>query len=484
MSEKGFLKHFAVISGGTAFNLFLGLITTPIITRIVDPVENGQHSIFVMYANIAVIILLLGMDQALVRYYYIQEDTGYRRALLFRCIRFPIISTVVVAAIVIFLSITGIVSFEFEPIIMALLCGYTLFQVLYRFGNNVVRLEYKTKLYSMLNIILKASYVGIAVPLLLIIKKNYLLILCIASMMSAMVVFIVSRYSQKSMWNYKNNKDSLCTISEKELIKYAFPLTISMGITYLFEALDKISLNHYCTYAEVGIYASTMTLVNIFAIIQTTFNTLWAPMAIEHYTKTPEDRSFYQKGNQAITIVMFFLGLSLILCKDAFAILLGEKYREAAYILPFLIFHPIMYTISETTVTGITFMKKTKMQTVIAAVACVTNFIGNTLLVPRYGCQGAAISTGLSYIVFFAMRTLISNRYFYVDFKLKKITLLTVASCIYALYNTFVQFNVWSIIGYIICVFLLVVLYKDTVKWGLEYLIKTGKTVLSKRRNS
>ncbi len=108
-----------------------------------------------MYANIAVIVLLLGMDQALVRYYYIQEDSGYRRALLFRCIRYPLISTFAVTMIVMILSLTGIIPFEFEPIIMALLCGYTLFQVLYRFGNNVVRLEYKTKLYSMLNIILK-----------------------------------------------------------------------------------------------------------------------------------------------------------------------------------------------------------------------------------------------------------------------------------------------------------------------------------------
>ncbi len=32
MSEKGFLKHFAIIGGGTALNLILGLITTPIIT--------------------------------------------------------------------------------------------------------------------------------------------------------------------------------------------------------------------------------------------------------------------------------------------------------------------------------------------------------------------------------------------------------------------------------------------------------------------
>lgn len=36
-----------------------------------------------------------------------------------------------------------------------------------------------------------------------------------------------------------------------------------------------------------------MTLVNVFAIVQTSFNTLWAPMAVEHYSKDPDDKSLY-----------------------------------------------------------------------------------------------------------------------------------------------------------------------------------------------
>ena len=213
-----------------------------------------------------------------------------------------------------------------------------------------------------------------------------------------------------------------------------------------------------------------MTLINIFNIIQTTFNTLWAPMAVEHYTKDKADRSFYQRGNQVITIIMFFIGVSLILIKDVFALLLGEKYRESAYILPFLIFNPIMYTISETTVSGLVFMKKSKLQVVVAAASCIINFIGNTILVPIYGCQGAAISTGLSYIVFFTLRTLLSNRYFYVDFKLKNFYLLTFVVCIYALFNTFVKFNVWAIVFYAICLAAMCFLYWNTIVWGMGYI--------------
>lgn len=214
-----------------------------------------------------------------------------------------------------------------------------------------------------------------------------------------------------------------------------------------------------------------MTLVHVFSIVQTTFNTLWAPMAVEHYTNDKEDKSFFQKGNKVITIIMFFIGFSLILVKDVFAILLGEEYREAAMILPFLIFNPIMYTISETTVSGLVFMKKSKMQVLVAAGACLTNAIGNYILVPILGCKGAAISTGISYIVFFALRTFLSNKYFHVDFGMKKFSALTIFAILYALYNTFVEFNYLCVVFYILAILFMYVLYKKTIIWSIKYLL-------------
>ena len=193
-------------------------------------------------------------------------------------------------------------------------------------------------------------------------------------------------------------------------------------------------------------------------------------MAVEHYSDAPDDRTFYRQGNRIITPVMFFIGLSLILVKDIFILLLGEKYRYAAYIMPFLAFQPIMYTISETTVSGLVFMKKSGLQIWAAVGACLTNFVGNTILVPRLGGQGAAISTGLSYIVYFTIRTFLSNRYFYVDFGLKDFYLLTAATAAYALYSMFHSFGVGSVIGYVACVVLMFVLYRSEARLGISCL--------------
>lgn len=449
----------------------------------VNPTEYGKLAIFNMYESIALMIICAGLDQALVRFFYEDDSDDYRHVLLFRCLKLPIVICVCVFLIIILLSTSGFVHFKFSFEILILWCLYCFCGVVYRFSQLVVRLSYQSKLYSLLNIIQKLSYVGCAVLLLSITYIDDFFILAFSTFTSYFLCMLISIVAQKNMWSIEYNNNSKCSVSYRELLKYSYPYIFSMGITTLFQAIDKLSLNFYCSYEEVGIYSSTMTLIHIFAVVQTTFNTLWAPMAIDHYTKDCKDKSFYRKGNQCITVIMFFIGISLIVCKDIFAILLGEKYREAAYILPFLIFNPIMYTISETTVSGLVFMKKSKMHIIVAVGACITNFIGNTILVPVYGCKGAAISTGISYIVFFTLRTFLSNHYFKINFHLKKFYSITLAVSVYALYNTFVKFNVGSVIGYFICTLILLFLYVDTVKWGFKYIRKSFRKLIRRNKN-
>lgn len=481
MQENKFLKQFSIIGVGTFLNLILGVIGTPIITRIVAPEEYGQLSIFTMYSSIAIMVLCMGMDQAVIRFYYEKDDLKYKQSLLLRCVFPPVVACLVVTVVVMGLSISKIVEFEFNSLIMFFLCVFTFDQIIYRFSQLIVRLERKVKLFSFLQVLQKLVYIVMAVGLCYLIKQDYLLLLVIATVFSYFICLVVSIKAQSRVWNLKGIEISSCDVPLKELLSYSAPFILSMGVTTLFQAIDKISLNYYCTYAEVGIYSSTMTLVHVFAVVQTAFNTLWGPMSVEHYTKQPEDTRFHQRANQIVTVVMFLLGILLILVKDIFAVLLGEKYREASYILPFLIFNPIMYTISETTVAGLVFKKKSNLQVVVALGACITNIIGNTILVPHLGCQGAAISTGISYFVFYLLRTVLGMKFYYVDFKLVKFCVLTLVVSAYALYATFYSFSYRLVFGFLVCLVVLYTLYRNIVHWIIRYMREYLKKVMRRK---
>jgi hypothetical protein len=131
--------------------------------------------------------------------------------------------------------------------------------------------------------------------------------------------------------------------------------------------------------------------------------------------------------------------------------------------MPFLIFNPIMFTISETTCAGIGVSKKSYLNIIVALGACLINLAGNLLLVPVLAGKGAAISTGCSYIVFWALRMILSNRYYYVNYGNAKFLFITLLTAGYALYNTFVRFNWISVVLYAVLIGLLLFLYRSSL---------------------
>ena len=475
--KESFIKQIFQLAVGAMINLIIGVLTTPVITRIVDPTEYGQLSLFNTYSSIVLMIFTIGLDQTFVRYYYIQQDETYKKKLLNICFGLPIALALVGSAIILVWHSFNPDFLGFDNFIIWCFIANIFILILNRFGMLVLRLQYKTALYSAMNILHKILYVVIVISLIFIVKQKYLYILVIATLVSVLASSAISVISEKKFW-FEKIRGYNFSITKKELLKYGFPLMVSSGVFLIFQATDKLCVKHYGTYSDVGVYSSAQSLMSVFAIIQSTFNTLWAPKAIDHYEANPNDLGFYKKMNQVITVLMFAFGACVLLGKDLFVLLLGEKYREAATIIPFLMFNPIMYTISETTVSGLSITMHTSSQVVITGVSCIVNLIGNILLIPVLGSKGAAVSTGLSYIVFFTMRTIFSNHYFPVNYNLKRFYLLTAVFVVGSWYHMYHSFDAMIVIIFIVTIVTICILYRDTI----SDIINLGKQQLSRIR--
>lgn len=469
MKQESILKSFINVGFAGVLNLVIGFFTTPVITRIVKPEEYGKVSIFGMYTSLALMFLCLGMDQALLRFYYKTDSLSYKRRVFGETLLTSfLIAAFFVSAGLLFIR-SGIIAFEFDWFCSVLLAINILGNVLYRFSMILVRLNHNSSLYGKIEVINRIVNVATALILLKCCRINGVYSLSIAMVAAVLLCVFISLYSQRHFLFQKSGNEGFDRREVFSFLRYGYPYIFSMGLAVLFQSMDKMALNHYKTYAEVGVYTSAMALISMIGIIQTSFSTIWGPRSVEHYEEHPDDTGYYSIAFSVITVIMFTVGITLILIKDVFALLLGESYREAAYIMPFLVFYPVMYTVSEITVGGISFARKSKMHVLVSASACLTNLAGNYLLVPRLGGRGAAISTGISYIVFFIIRTILSERYYYVGFELKKFMLVTCAAIGYALYSTFFEFGIISVLFAIVCYLILIMSFFDTFKMGWEH---------------
>ncbi len=481
MAAKGkssFINNFFVLGVGTFLYMIVGVIGTPIITRLVDPVDYGSMSMLTVYSNIGMMLCGLGLDQTLVRYFYHKEELSYQNKLLRTCFSLSFIAFLVLGSLLaVFSVLSSKFGFKGLPVVELALLEVNVFASLtHRFSQLVLRLRYHTKAYSAVNIVQKVSYIVFTVLLVLLIKDHHFVILAVSTILSTLLGALIAILIERDVWKPLPGRGYVLPVSRQELLKYGLPIMLSSGISLLFNALDKLFINHYCTLADVGVYASAMNLMAVFSIVRTSFNALWMPTAVEHYERNPEDKKFYQQGNAFISMLMISFGAAVILFKDFFVLLLGSEYHEASKIIPFLMFEPIMYTISETTATGIVVQKKSVYQVAVAGGACLVNFLGNWWLTPIMGPQGAALSTGVSYIVFFVIRTVLANKVFYVDYKLPKFAVAVLALVLFAVYGSNHSFSLIQVAMFIGVIGITLLVYKNYIGFALDY----GKQIIKK----
>ena len=480
--EKSFLNDFFVLGVGTFLYLLVGVIGTPIITRLVDPVDYGRMSMITVYSGIGVLVCGLGLDQTLTRFFYQEDNINFKRKLLQFCCGIPLLFAAVLSVLfLVFRYVSSLFGFEMLSVTeLVLLILNVIAQLLHRYGMLILRLRYSTKMHSVANIIQKASYILITVVLVCSTSVNHFLILAVSTVFSSFFAFFIEAVYERDVWRPAPVGFKL-SVSKSELLKYSVPLMFSGGISMIFNSLDRLSINHYCTLADVGIYASAMNLMAVFSVIKTSFNAIWMPSAVKHYEDNPEDKKFYQQGNAFISVLMIIFGAAVVLFKDLFVLLLGSEYHEASKIIPFLMFEPIMYTVSETTATGIVVQKKSAYQIAVAGTSCLLNFIGNTLLTPVLGPQGAAISTGISYIVFFAVRTYFANKVFYVNYKLSRFAVSTVALLLFAVYGSMHSFSVAQIAMFLGVTAVTLLSYREHLPFAYRYAKQMVLKILKKK---
>lgn len=477
-NKTGILHKFFDVGIGTLVNIVLGLITTPLITRIADPSEYGQLSVFNAYADIMLAFLYLGLDRSLMRFFYDRDDLQSKRSLLKICFLLPATTTVIAMGIFIVLARTGLIRSELTSIYLVLLAVYCLVSVWNKISTILVRVTYKTREYSVSIVLQKVVYCLFILAYAFFIHRNYFLMLIMASIISVVVAASYLCISTREYWEFI---DVPLPVNTKDILKFGIPFILYSCTDALLDSMDKLTLDYFCSEAETGIYASAVSLVAIFLIVKTVFETLWIPMQTEHFVNNPDDPAFIQKGSLYLSIVLFFVGINVIMFKDILCFILGSQYRGASQIMPFLYLGSALYAISDTTMCGIDKSKKSYLHALSGGIACVVNMIGNFTLVPLIGPKGAAVATCASFAVYFIVRTYFSLKNYYIDYSLKRIFVMALFMSAFAYINTFFSFSFVTLIGYIICIVVFIGLYfkdiKEMISYGIDILKKSlGKS--------
>jgi len=322
-------------------------------------------------------------------------------------------------------------------------------------------MQEKAKLFSLVSIVQRAINLPFLLILLLFYEKSFKSII-LAQFLSLIAISLFTFFINHKYWLYRFSPQRRLITT---LLKFGLPLVPASIFAWFLNSMDKIALRTWSDFYELGLYSAAFKLVMILNIINQAFSTFWAPTSIRWYENGVKNEKYVLVSQKLMTIFVLLYGL-LVLFKDAVIMILDKQYYEASIIFPFLLLFPVMYTVSETTGCGIGFARKTTYQMLVTGIAAMVNLVGNFLLVPKLGGLGASISTGISFVVFFWLKTLISRKMW---FKFDLLFYFVNIALLISLATVSVFFNIYILE---IIIFAIILIFNRRHLMDLKYIAK------------
>ncbi|MCR5591841.1 MAG: oligosaccharide flippase family protein [Lachnospiraceae bacterium] len=479
--QTGTLSSFLEFFYGNFVVLLLGFVTLPLMTRLLSTDEYGRSSLFLSAVSVIYIFAILGLDQSYIRYFY-RENVDPRK-LFMQCLRPPLVLIAVLTVIYfVFSDAFNNLLFDRTGVdITLLVILYTLASVFERFLFLNIRMQQKGKLYSNLNIITKVLNILFIVIFVYILGNDFRVGLYSQTLpLIVVTAYLLICFVLKGRGYVSTPHD----LTEKELLHYGIPFIPMLLMEWLLSSMDKWSIRFLNDFSETGVYSSAMQIMTILLTLKITYVAFWSPIAMKKYEQEDEKtaKEFFADIFQKVQFLCMLAAFGLTAFRSIIVLILGEKYRAASSIIPFLSLMPVLSILFEMTGQGIKFKKKTVYFNYASACAIVINLTGNLLLVPRYKGVGAAFATAATYIVYFAIGTYFAHKCYPVAYKYRNFIISLVLYMAYALYATFTG-NEWMnmAIGVILIIMVTAINRKSAASlWG--YAMQTINDFRTKRR--
>lgn len=384
----------------------IGFITLPIITWFYSVEDIGRISMLQVVASFSVLLFCLGLDQAYVREYH--EHTI--KPQLFKTALLPGLILSLVAFSLFFMFDQELVSKWLYGIpstyltVISIVCF--ILSLVSRFLSLILRMEERALAYSMSQLLPKILFLVFILSTVWLgfTKDGYNLIT--AHTLSITAVFFVFAWNTRKEW-LSSFAYKIDTYEFKQLALFGLPLVVGGLASWGLNVMDKLFLRGMSTFAELGVYSVAASIAGVAAIFAGIFNTIWTPMVYK-WVSEGVDLNKIDKISEHLLAAIYFLIVLSGLFSWVLLYFLPDQYAPIEYLITLCLLGPLLYTLSETTGVGIAIVRKTKYSMLASVGAMITNGIGNFLLVPSYGASGAAVSTAVSFFIFYIFRTELS----------------------------------------------------------------------------
>ena len=415
-----FLKNISIYSIGRILPPFLSFLLLPIYTSNTTILDYGIISSMQILNIFIALTFTLALDLALFRIYHDYKIEKDKRDLLGTIFIFFLLISFFFSLIY-FLFQNNLIlifkSIEFSPYYIITI-GYTFLNIFSIIPLIYLQINHKSKSYVILS--LSSTVLSICFILyFLVFKQQGAVGYLKGEFFSKLILLPVFLYSTIKIINFKFSFPKLINT-----LKFSLPMIPGLLSAWILNLSDRIFIERYFSLNEVAIYSVSYKIATIVLILSGAFAMAYNPY---FYEKAASPNQICAKKelsyiNNIYVIVSFYFSVGIILfANNIFDIFFNEAYFSGYAIVPLIVLGCFFNLITGLLNLMFNQEKKSLQLMYFTFIGAILNIILNFIFIPKFGMQGAAISTFICFLLILLIVYKYAKLYYFIEFDFKLI---------------------------------------------------------------
>ncbi|MBM4305820.1 MAG: hypothetical protein FJ115_08605 [Deltaproteobacteria bacterium] len=478
------IRDIAVYGTGDLILRAAAFFTIPIYTRIFAPEEYGIWSLVTTIIGLLNIVLSLGGDTTYARFFFDARTDREKGLITSTWFGFLFLWSLTLVSLWLlmprYLSQWALGTDRYRILFMLALLATPL-SLMNNMCSQVLRNQFRAKLFSALNIISTILSIGLGLYGAIVMDLGLTGVFG-GAFVAACLMFPIRLWTIRSLLGPFFSLPLL-----KRLLLFALPL-VPMALAYwVFGLSDRVVLGKLSTLDQVGLYGIAFTLTGLLSVVNASFGQAWAPMALKIYEEERERAPIF--FGRVMTYLLVGFGLLSVLittfAKELLVILSTSVYYPAALAVGPLALAITASASTHVTALSISLTMRTKYFAFYSWVAALLNLGLNILFVPRWGMVAASWTTAASYLFLTVAYSITSQRLWAVKYETSRIFRVAALTLLFTLGVTyFPEMPLWLGVifksGYCFCFagLLFALRVVDRREWAILLTSMVGRKAL------
>ncbi|MCT1216011.1 hypothetical protein EFM09_05570 [Latilactobacillus curvatus] len=261
----------------------------------------------------------------------------------------------------------------------------------------------------------------------------------------------------------------------KRMLIYSLPLIPNAFSWWLTSTSDRYLLLYFVGLSANGIFAVANKIPSLLSIVNSIFFQSWQISAVEEYENNEKSEFFSEIFEYYIQIFIIFTTLMIIFIKPFLTIIVSSDFYSAWEVVPALLIASMYSSFSGFIGTSYLAAKKTTGIFLTTFVGSVINIAIAFILIPKFGLNGAGISSAISFFVIWVYRMVDTKKFIDIRINWVKFILNHIIIGIALLILYFIQSRGLLIVLNSICILTLIIVNLGFLKLIISRLTKLKK---------